>query len=287
MNDEQKMKVARFIHSGISDYGFIKGRQIVPASSIAFLPKTIEDFIGKSLQNDAELLKQLESTQSKPISSVRFLSPLAKPGKIICIGRNYREHIEEAGQKVPEGLPIFLKPLTSLAGPYDEIKYPSITNALDYEGEMVVIMGKEGKEIDEKDSLKHVFGLAIMNDLTARDLQMLDGQWTRGKGFDSSAPFGPWITTLDEIANPRELSIKTWVNGQLRQSSNTSKMIRGIEKLIEIISQGMTLQPGDIISTGTPEGTGYYMKPEKRLLSKGDIVRVEVSGLGYIQNRIV
>jgi 2-keto-4-pentenoate hydratase/2-oxohepta-3-ene-1,7-dioic acid hydratase in catechol pathway len=225
--------------------------------------------------------------QAVPLSKVKLLSPIARPGKIVCLGRNYLEHIAESSSKRPEGLMIFLKPATAVAGPFDDIPYPSVTRSLDYEGELGVVIGRRCKKVDSSAAMACVLGYLVFDDVSARDLQFGDGQWTRGKGCDGFAPMGPWVTTLDEVRNPLSLRLKTWVNGEVRQEASTSSMMRNVPEIVSMLSQGMTLEAGDVIATGTPAGVGYYWKPEPRMLKQGDTVRIEIEDLGHIENRIV
>lgn len=285
------MKLARFKMNSEIDYGFISGGMIIPRKSLSIdIPDTLDMLMKNELLNDKETVEMIQhavnnAKQRIPIKKVRLLHPLDKPGKIICIGKNYAEHAEESGEKPAKGLMIFLKPSTALTGPFDPIIYPSITKQLDYEGELAVVIGKKVKDIDREEAYSAIAGYTIMNDVTARDLQITDQQWTRSKGLDTFAPMGPWITTKEEIPWPLNLYIKTWVNEELRQDGNTSKMIRKVDQLISHLSQGMTLEAGDIISTGTPAGVGYFMKPPS-LLNPGDKVRIEIERLGYIENTV-
>jgi 2-keto-4-pentenoate hydratase/2-oxohepta-3-ene-1,7-dioic acid hydratase in catechol pathway len=214
------------------------------------------------------------------------LLPAIHPGKILAIGRNYIDHAIEGGAEPPKAPLIFDKLPNSLSAHNAPVVLPSISNAVDYEAELAVIIGRRAKRVGEAEALNYVFGYTLMNDVTARDLQYGDGQWTRGKGLDGFAPLGPFITTCDEIADVHNLKIVGRLNNEVMQSSNTGKMIFRVPYLISYISQGITLEPGDVISTGTPDGVGYFRKPPV-LLKAGDVFEVEIERLGTLRNPIV
>jgi len=207
------------------------------------------------------------------MEDVELLAPCC-PSKIVCVGLNYVEHAKELKMKLPEEPILFLKPPSAVIGPGTEIIVPKSSERVDYEGELGVVIGKRCKAIAADEAKKHILGYTCFNDVTARDLQQKDGQWTRAKSFDTFAPFGPWIASID----PSDADINTRVNGQIRQSSNTADLIFGVPSLIEFISNVMTLEPGDVIATGTPPGIGR--------LEKGDVVEVEIEGIGVLKNRV-
>jgi len=209
-----------------------------------------------------------------PIDDVRLLAPVL-PSKIVCVARNYAAHAAEFGGQVPEEPLIFLKPSTSIAGPGDPIPLLPISHRVDYEGELAVVIGRICRNVKAEDAYKYVLGYTCGNDVTLRDLQKKDGQWTRAKGFDGSCPLGPWIETeLD----PNDARVETRLNGEVRQSGSTTEMVFGVATLIEFVTEFMTLLPGDVIMTGTPEGVGA--------LAPGDRVEVEVEGLGVLSNPV-
>jgi len=217
----------------------------------------------------------------------RLLAPIPRPAKnLVCLGRNYRAHAEERGEEVPQAPIFFTKAPTCVIGPGEAIEYPSVTQLLDYEGELAVVIGRGGKRIPKERALEHVFGYTILNDVTARDVQRLHHQWFRGKSLDTFGPMGPWIVTADEIPDPQALRIRTWVNGELRQDAPTSQMIFSVAEIIAWLSDGMTLEPGDIIATGTPAGVGEQAG-QVRPLQRGDRVRIEVEGIGTLENPVV
>lgn len=210
-----------------------------------------------------------------PLAHVKLLAPVPRPRAIFGIGLNYADHVAEVGGEPPPAPVVFMKLPSSAAPPGDPVRCPEVVRRLDYEGELAVVMGAGGR----------VAGYAVANDLSARDLQKREPQWTRAKGADGFCPYGPWITTAEEVGDPHALRLRTWVNGEQRQDSNTSNLIFKVGDLVEFISQTCTLMPGDLILTGTPSGVGQGMRPP-RFLSSGDVVRIEIEGLGAIEHPI-
>jgi acylpyruvate hydrolase len=209
------------------------------------------------------------------LDGVRLLAPVPRPRAIFGVGLNYAAHARETGRDLPEYPIIFMKLPSSAATPGDDVRCPAVVRRLDYEGELAVVMGAGGT----------VAGYAVADDLSARDLQKREPQWTRAKGFDGSCPYGPWITTAEEIADPHALALRTWVNGELRQDSSTSDLIFGVPAIVEFLSETCTLEPGDLILTGTPSGVGVGQEPP-RFLASGDVVRIEIEALGAIEHRV-
>ncbi len=216
---------------------------------------------------------------------IEFL-PAVYPSKILAIGRNYADHALEGGGEPPKAPLIFAKLANALNAHDAPIVLPTVSETIDWEAELAVVIGRRAKRVSEAEALNYVFGYTLMNDVTARDLQRKDGQWTRGKGLDTFAPLGPFITTRDEIADVQNLKIEGWLNGEVAQVSNTSKMIFSIAHLVSYISQDITLDPGDIISSGTPEGVGFFRNPPV-LLKAGDVCEVRVEGLGMLRNPVI
>jgi 2-keto-4-pentenoate hydratase/2-oxohepta-3-ene-1,7-dioic acid hydratase in catechol pathway len=224
---------------------------------------------------------------SIPLANVVLRAPVPCPGKIIAVGWNYRDHSAEAGAKnLPKTPILFAKFTTSISGPGDPIVIPTSNPQVDYEAELAVVIGNKGKAIAATDALEYIAGYMPLNDVTARAWQLADRQWVRGKSPDTFCPIGPWLTTRDEIPDPHTLSICARVNGATVQNSNTSEMIFRIPELIEFISESITLEPGDIIASGTPEGVGLYRKPPV-FLKAGDTVEVEIEKLGILRNPVV
>ncbi len=209
------------------------------------------------------------------LADVKLLAPIPNPGTIYAIGLNYADHIAEMGHDSPAWPTVFLKVASSATAPGGPVVKPAVVTQLDYEGELMIAIGSGGSAA----------AYCIADDVTGRDLQGREPQWVRGKGADTFCPFGPWLTTADEVPDPGGLTIKTWVNGELRQSSNTSNLVFGVETLLAFISETCTLRPGDLVLTGTPSGVGHGMKPP-RYLQSGDTVRIEVGSLGHIEHSV-
>jgi acylpyruvate hydrolase len=216
-----------------------------------------------------------ERGESWPLADVELLAPVPAPGAIYGIGYNYAAHVTETGHEKPEAPVVFVKVRGAAAPPGGPVRCPEVVRRLDYEGELTVVIGAAGQ----------VGGYCVADDVSARDLQRREPQWTRAKGADTFCPFGPWITTVDEVPNPEDLRLQTWVNGELRQDARTSELIFGCQELVDFIGQTCTLQPGDLILTGTPSGVGMVMEP-RRFLSSGDVVRIEIERLGAIEHAV-
>lgn len=250
------MKYVRFFYAGAVQYGMLN-EEIITVLDRSFLEKEHQP-IGITLN----------------LNEVRLLAPV-QPSKVVCIGLNYAKHIAEFGGNNPEDPIIFIKPSTSVIGPEAEIVVPKMSQHIDHEAELAVIIGKSAKEVMAAEAYDYIFGYTCGNDVTARDLQRIDGQWTRGKSFDTFCPLGPWIVTdLD----PSHLDIQALLNGKVMQSSNTKYFLNPVAKLVSYISHIMTLLPGDVIMTGTPEG----VSPMK----SGDEIVVRIEGIGKLRNRI-
>jgi len=240
-----------------------------------------------ALASAQKILAQSPQSAIKPLSQVTLRPPIPRPGKIIAVGLNYRDHSLEVGAKALPTTPIlFAKFPTSICGPNDPIVIPHANPQVDYEAELGVVIGRKGKAIRAADSFHYVFGYMPLNDVSARTWQFGDKQWVRGKSCDTFCPIGPHLTTRDEIPDPHTLAICARVNGATLQDSNTSKMIFRVPELIEFISESITLEPGDIIATGTPEGVGIFRTPPV-LLKPGDVVEVEIEKLGILRNPVV
>ncbi|MGV8175370.1 MAG: fumarylacetoacetate hydrolase family protein [Methanothrix sp.] len=236
--------IVRFLHEGAAkggwynpDYGIVSGGEVLRPEEVTLLPP-------------------------------------CQPSKIVCVGLNYVEHARELNMPLPEEPILFIKPPSSILAPGGKIVYPPSSSQVDYEGELAVVIGKRCKDVPAEEALEHILGYTCFNDVTARDLQKKDGQWTRAKSFDTFAPFGPWIARID----PSKVDIKTRLNGRTVQSSNTSDLIFDVPGLIQFISGVMTLEPGDVIATGTPPGVGQ--------LQRGDEVEVEIEGIGVLKNSV-
>jgi 2-keto-4-pentenoate hydratase/2-oxohepta-3-ene-1,7-dioic acid hydratase in catechol pathway len=287
------MKIARLkLNNSIETYGIVSedGKKIIIKEQIQEktgipIPPRIKDFLfGGWIEEVNARRNELEFNVS--VGDVELLSPLPNPPKIICLAFNYYDHARDAGLTPSEEPVIFIKPRTALNSPHGTIISPSYVKRLDYEAEIAVVMGKKIKKIPEDESLDAVFGYMIFHDVSARDIQFRDKQFTRGKSIDTFAPCGPWITTRDEIIDPQSLKIMTTVNGEIRQNSSSNNMVITIRKIISSLSNLMTIEPGDIISTGTPAGVAMSMK-EPKYLKHDDVVEISIEKLGSIKNKIL
>jgi 2-keto-4-pentenoate hydratase/2-oxohepta-3-ene-1,7-dioic acid hydratase in catechol pathway len=259
------MKLATFIASGASDpqAGEVRGDEIV-----AFTQGTVLDRLASGDRTPAD-------GAAHPLADVTLLAPVPRPPAIFCVGRNYAAHISEMGSDRPEKPLVFLKLPSSSVPPGGPVRKPSVVEQLDYEAELVLVLGPN----------RDIVGYAVADDVSARDLQKSESQWTRAKGFDSSCPWGPWITTTDDVADAGHLRVTTHVNGEPRQDGNTSDLIFKPDELVAFIAETCTLEPGAIILTGTPSGVGAAMDPPT-FLQAGDVVRIEVEGLGALEHPI-
>ncbi|MUK87561.1 FAA hydrolase family protein [Ornithinibacillus sp. L9] len=219
------------------------------------------------------------------LDEVTVQAPLSQPGKVVCVGNNYMDHCIEQNVEPPKKPMIFSKWASCIVGPGEAIELPEDSEQVDYEAELVVVIGKQGKNISEENALDYVFGYTIMNDVSARDVQFEDVQWVRGKSYDTFAPLGPVIVTKDEIEDPHNLDIKLEVNGEALQDSNTKHLIFNISHLISYLSKGFTFEPGDIIATGTPHGVGVFREPQV-FLKSGDRCKIEIEKIGVLENKV-
>ena len=226
-----------------------------------------------------------ELPREQPIAALRLLPPIPRPGKIIAVGRNYREHAAEEAAALPEAPLLFAKLPTALVGDGATITWSAaLATQVDYEAELAVVIGRTARNVSVEAALDHVLGYSCLNDVSARDLQVRDGQWTRAKSLDTFCPMGPWVVTADEIADPAALRIRCRVNGEVRQDESTAALVHGIADLIAYCSESFTLEPGDIIATGTPGGVGVFRDPPV-FLEDGDTVEVEIERIGTLRNR--
>lgn len=231
-------------------------------------------------------VRALEEGAAYRLADVKLLSPLTDPEKIVCIGLNYHDHVIESNMQVPKVPVLFPKYNNCLTGHEDEVAIPAEVTQCDYEVELAVVIGKTAKRVPLESAMEYVFGYTVLNDVSARDIQLNEPQWTRGKAIDGFAPTGPWIVTADEIADPGKLGISLKLNGETMQDSNTKELIFDVPYLVSFLSNTMTLRPGDIISTGTPPGVGMGKKPQV-WLKPGDVVEATVEGIGTLRNTFV
>jgi 2-keto-4-pentenoate hydratase/2-oxohepta-3-ene-1,7-dioic acid hydratase in catechol pathway len=245
------------------------------------------DPLREALADGLDLRAAPGLTDDFPLQDARLLAPVRAPEKILAIGLNYADHARETGVEPPKSPVTFVKTNNSIAGPGDPIRYSKDDSVqVDYEVELAVVIGRTTRRVDVDHALDSVLGYTVCNDVSARDAQFSDGQWVRGKSFDSFCPLGPWIITGDEIGDVGRLKIQCRVNGKTLQDSSTSEMIFGVAEIISYLSRVMTLQPGDVIATGTPSGVGFARTPPVYLLD-GDVVECEVAGIGVLGNRVV
>ena len=283
------MKIARLAESNNETYGFVKDGNVSTKDEIINetgvpIPQNIKDFLFDGWYD--EIKNRLAGLPYRnELSKFKFLPPIPNPPKIICLAFNYSDHAEEQKLSPPEEPVIFLKPRTALCGSHSDIVCPDFVTQLDYEVELAIILGKTCKNITETEAKNAIFGYMVFNDVSARDIQFSDKQFTRGKSFDTFAPCGPWITTADEIADAQNLRLTTKINGEIRQNSSTNKMFLKIPEIISKLSKVMTLEKGDIISTGTPAGV-ILKNPNLEYLKDGDEIEMEIENLGQIKNKV-
>ena len=286
-----RMKIARLRlkNQDKETYGIINGDRIAIKEEINYatgvpIPLNIKDFLFDGWLDEIKP-KLSELKYEKELSEFDILHPIPNPPKIVCLAFNYIDHAKEQNLDPPKDPALVIKPRTALTSTKSDIIYPEFVTQLDYEIELALIMGKTVKNIDESEALDAIFGYMIFNDVSARDLQVKDKQFTRGKGCDTFAPCGPWITTKDEVDNPQELKLVTKINGEIRQNSSTNNMFIKIPTIISKISKCMTIEKGDIISTGTPAGV-MLNKPNAVFLKDGDKIEMEIEKLGKLYNTI-
>jgi len=300
------MKLATFEIDGASRLGAVVGDRMIDLKAGALLlpfgaqpdPSILTDMLSflesgdqglaaaRAILDACQASPQFASGASYPLERVVLKAPISNPRKFICIGLNYRDHCEEQNLPLPKVPILFAKFATSIIGTGAPIVHPKITEKLDYEAELAFVIGKRGRHIPEEQAYNYIVGYTICHDVSARDIQFSDGQWLRGKAFDTFAPLGPYLVTKDEISDPHILDIHLDVNGQVLQKSNTRHLVFGVPQLVAFISRCITLEPGDVVSTGTPAGVGVFRNPPI-FLHPGDTVTITLSGLGTLQNPVV
>ncbi len=276
------MKLIRFGPAGKEKPGLLKGDRVVDLREIyPSIPDITDVFF-----TNGWLEKAASVSDPGRIMSVRIANPVHAPGKIICLGKNYSEHAKEGDFENPENPLFFCKTPNTITGPFDPILLPETSTQVDWEVELAFIIGKKGKRISYSSAYDYIAGFTVMNDVSGRDAQFADSQWFRGKSFDTFAPIGPAIVTLDEIGDAQNLRLTAILDGVIMQDGNTRDMIFDIPSIVESISQDITLEPGDIISTGTPAGVGIFRDPPVTL-KNGNIIECNVEKIGTIKNKIV
>lgn len=280
------MKLARFEYNGVVRLGRVEDNEIVDLTNGGIGFPTMLALI-EAGEAGLAAVRRCEGAPRYSLADVRLLAPIERPGKYLAIGMNYQKHLEEADR---QGVPRsqhqvwFNKQTTCIAGPFDTIE-PGVTEKLDYEVELGIVIGRTSKNVPAAEALGYIFGYFVANDVSARDWQFHSPTFMIGKSFDTHGPIGPWIVTADEVPNPQALDLRCIVNGELRQSNNTSNMLHKIADQIAYLSTAFTLEPGDLIATGTPEGVGVAMEPQQ-FLTAGDVVRCEIDGIGAIENQV-
>jgi ureidoglycolate lyase len=276
------MKLSTFIRNTYQEpeIGLVVSDAIYPAPA-GFPAKSMQALIQAWPEYSAELRDWRASSKPIELASVHLLAPIPRPGQILAIGQNYRAHAKETNASVPDKQIWFSKSISAVNGPFDPIQLPRASTMVDYEVELVVVIGQRCRHVSYEDARRVIFGYCVGNDVSARDWQMRTPQWTLGKSFDTHAPFGPWITTADEVPDPHQLDLSCKVNGELRQGANTADMVFNVFDQIVELTQVMTLEPGDLIYTGTPSGVGLAMSPP-RYLAPNDRVTCEIANLGVI-----
>lgn len=307
------MKLVSFTVSGTTRIGCVEGERIIDLNTAylaqleadgvlrakqiaeAYVPANMVEFLQGGKESMARARDAvnfaLEHAETIPydviydIAQVKLEAPVLNPSKMICVGHNYREHILEMKRELPEFPVVFAKYPNTIIGPQDDIPFHPISEELDYEAEFVFVVGKRARNVSQADALDYVAGYTIANDVTYRDIQRRTIQWMQGKAVDGSAPMGPWLVTADELQDPSGLEVVLTVNGEERQRSNTANLVFTVPRLVEFLSGLMTLEPGDVILTGTPGGVGFARNPQV-FLKDGDVVRIEIDRIGAIENRV-
>lgn len=309
------MRLVTFVRLGEPRLGAVVGEQVIDLNAAyqywqecggvprakelaaAVLPPDMVEFLSggePSLAAARETLRRVTALEGTPLAArgivyplraVTLRAPVPRPTKLILVGLNYRDHAEEAKMKIPEEPTLFSKYAQSVIGPGEAIRIPKVSDKIDYEGEFAFVIGKRGKDIARERALEYVAGYTIVHDVSCRDYQMRTGQWMIGKTFDTFAPMGPYLVLKDEIPDPHNLDLTLTLNGQVMQHSNTKNLIFNVFDLVAYMSQVFTLEPGDVVSTGTPAGVGFARKPPV-FLKPGDVVRIEIAGLGVLENPV-
>jgi len=281
------MRIVSFTKNGTSGAGILHAHGVFPLQNVGFEDAVSFVAAGRQAREEVEsLIAKTPARDLLPLDLVRLTAPIPKPPKILCVGLNYRDHAKESNMEVPSVPTIFAKYSNAVIGPGEAIVLSSATQKPDYEAEFALVVGKRAKRIQKSEWKEYVFGYTIVNDVSARDVQLATSQWTLGKSFDTFAPIGPHIVTADEVPDPHALDIRLSIAGETLQNSNTRELIFGVPELMEYISRILTLEPGDIISTGTPAGVGLGRTPP-RWLRPGEEVVIEIEKIGTLRNPVI
>jgi 2-keto-4-pentenoate hydratase/2-oxohepta-3-ene-1,7-dioic acid hydratase in catechol pathway len=282
------MKLATFTHGGATRTGVVEDQKIVDLASIPGAPADMVALLEGGSAGLDKLRSSLGSAKRLDLSAVRLEAPVLRPRKFLGLGASYKSHLVEVAHimQPPKHQTWFNKQVTCVNGPYDDIQMPKVSNTLDYEGELAIVIGARGRHVKGPAVRSMIAGFTVCNDVSVREWQMRAFTATLGKSFDTHGPIGPWIVTPDELPNIHKLALRTWVNGELRQDGSTSDLIYRFGEMIEELSTVFTLEPGDILATGTPAGVGGARQPPV-YLQVGDVVKIEIEGIGHIENRVV
>lgn len=281
------MKLVTFTHNHETRVGAVVDGLVVDSKNNTKIPATLLEFLGAGARALEAMREQIDSGLGRiALEQVKLHAPVPRPGKYLGISLNYADHIEETGRDKPEYPSFFTKQSTCVIGPGDAIHRPKVSDKLDYEGELAFVIGTRCRHVPVDKAHQVIAGFTIANDVSVRDWQFRSPTFTLGKSFDTHGPLGPWLVTSDEISDPHNLNLKTWVDDELRQQANTAQMIFNCYEMIAYLSQAMTLEPGDVIATGTPAGVGVKMKPRGYLLP-GQTARIEIEGIGTLINPVI
>ena len=281
------MKLVTFTHNNETRVGAVVENEVVDSKNNTKIPATMLEFLSAGARALAAMQQQIDSGNDRiALNEVKLQAPVPRPGKYLGISLNYPDHISETGRDKPEYPTFFTKQGTCVIGHGDAIHRPKVSDKLDYEGELAFVIGKRCRHVPVDKAHEVIAGFIIANDVSVRDWQVRSPTFTLGKSFDTHGPLGPWIVTSDEISDPHNLNLKTWIDDELRQDSNTRHMIFNCYEMIAYLSQAMTLEPGDVIATGTPSGVGVKMKPRGYMLP-GQTARIEIEGIGTLSNPVI
>ena len=281
------MKLITFTYKNATNIGVVVDGMVVDSTGCIDIPDNMIDFLTAGNRAKEAMRKLIKSGNNRiPLADVKLQAPVPRPGKFLGISLNYADHIEETKLDKPEYPTFFTKHSTCVIADGDAIHRPLVSEKLDYEGELAFVIGKRCKHVPLDKVNQVIAGYTIVNDVSVRDWQIRSPTWMLGKSFDTHGPMGPWIVTLDEVEDPHNLTIKTWIDKELRQNSNTSKMIFNCYEMVEYLSKAMTLEPGDVIATGTPSGVGVKMKP-RGYMKPGQTAKIEIEGIGTLINPVI
>jgi len=281
------MKLVTFTHNNETRVGAVVENEVVDSKNNTKIPGTMLEFLSEGAKALDAMQQQIDSGNDRiALNEVKLQAPVPRPGKYLGISLNYPDHISETGRDKPEYPTFFTKQGTCVIGHGDAIHRPKVSDKLDYEGELAFVIGKRCRHVPVDKAHEVIVGFTIANDVSVRDWQIRSPTFTLGKSFDTHGPLGPWIVTSDEISDPHNLNLKTWIDNELRQDSNTRHMIFNCYEMIAYLSQAMTLEPGDVIATGTPSGVGVKMKPRGYMLPE-QTARIEIEGIGTLSNPVI